>query len=388
MRSTVYLLTLLATCATAHAQDGLTGRPILPSERRRALETRTNSNSNTPKTTRRNTPSSTPANAPKSGRHLSLLGHLKNSRGENSSSGDEVRIGRASPQEIAFSNAVKELEKRLKEGKELILREKSKHVLALQMLLEKLGMINKKNAKYDWRTRAALRGYQRKNGLPITGRLDSKTLDSLKKKSGFKPLPEPKPEPQPEAIDPSKSRPIPSSTPSDPIRPEASQPIPEPTSPSPAPVASNPAPAPVASTPAPAPKPPAPKPSYKTPTQGGKSLAAAAARVARRRNTVGRCYAGVAEAVDSAIGRFLWGMSAYMAADQLAKHPKFKEIKVAAKDLKTLPPGAIVVWRKTGRSPHGHISVALGDGREASDHIGNQMTSLRGDTGVRVFIVK
>ncbi|MCA9552485.1 MAG: single-stranded DNA-binding protein [Myxococcales bacterium] len=46
----------------------------------------------------------------------------------------------------------------------------------------------------------------------------------------------------------------------------------------------------------------------------------------------------------------------------------------------------IVVWGKTAASPHGHISVALGDGREASDHIQSQITSLRGATNYRVFI--
>jgi len=82
----------------------------------------------------------------------------------------------------------------------------------------------------------------------------------------------------------------------------------------------------------------------------------------------------------------LHGASAYMAADQLARSAKFREVQVPSRELGKLPAGAIVVWGKTGRSPHGHISVALGDGREASDHIARQKTSLRGYTNARVFL--
>ncbi len=124
----------------------------------------------------------------------------------------------------------------------------------------------------------------------------------------------------------------------------------------------------------------------------GAKLASAAQEVATRRNTVGKCYAGVAEAVDKAYGGkvSLTGLSAYMAAEQLARSSEFKEIKVS--DLRSLPAGAIVVWRKADRSPHGHISVALGGGKEASDHVAPQMTNYRGDTlqagGARVFVPK
>jgi hypothetical protein len=123
-------------------------------------------------------------------------------------------------------------------------------------------------------------------------------------------------------------------------------------------------------------------------TSAGRALAAEASRIATMRNTTGRCYAGVADAVDAKVGRFLWGMSAYMAADQLAARPEFKEVNVSAQELSKLPAGAIVVWGKTDASPDGHISIALGDGREASDHIDTQRTHLRGFTNFRVFIPK
>ena len=97
-------------------------------------------------------------------------------------------------------------------------------------------------------------------------------------------------------------------------------------------------------------------------TSNGNRLAAKAKSIAQSRNTVGKCYGAVADAVDSVSGRFLYGSSAYMAADQLKNSGKYTEHSVAASQLPSLPAGAIVVWRKTAASPHGHISVALGNG--------------------------
>lgn len=121
----------------------------------------------------------------------------------------------------------------------------------------------------------------------------------------------------------------------------------------------------------------------------GQRLGDAAERNATDRNTVGWCYTGVADAIDEAIpGVGLYGMSAYMAADQLAKSAQFDEVTRSAAELSSLPRGAVVVWGKTAASPDGHISIALGDGREASDHVEAQMTSLRGHTNFRVFLPK
>lgn len=121
-------------------------------------------------------------------------------------------------------------------------------------------------------------------------------------------------------------------------------------------------------------------------TPAGQRLAAAARDVANSMNSTGWCYRGVAQAVARATGVQLTGGSAYMAADQLARSDRFREVQVAPDQLRDLPAGAVVVWGRTDASPHGHISVALGDGREASDHIQNQMTSLRGATNYRVFV--
>lgn len=143
------------------------------------------------------------------------------------------------------------------------------------------------------------------------------------------------------------------------------------------------------STDKPTPKPTKPAEASAQPRAGydpvlGRSLARRASSGAP--GTVGRCYEFVANAVDDVIGPFLTGGHAYMAASQFAARPNlFTEI--SAGGLSSLPAGAIVVWSK-GTSRSGHISVALGDGREASDHVTSQMTRHYGGGGARVFLPK
>ena len=115
----------------------------------------------------------------------------------------------------------------------------------------------------------------------------------------------------------------------------------------------------------------------------GKKLAVDAERNAN--GPGGYCFKWVSQALRRH-GVQTSGASAYMAADQLAKNDKFKEVRVSPKDFKKLPPGAVVVWNKGPGHPHGHISIALGDGREASDKIRNQITNY--GTSARVFIPK
>ena len=114
-----------------------------------------------------------------------------------------------------------------------------------------------------------------------------------------------------------------------------------------------------------------------------------AEEIARARDTVGHCYAAAADAIDISYGKFRTGSSAYEAIVQLRKRPEFKETVLYEKDydkLKYLPRGAIVVWSAGNGHPHGHISIALGDGREASDHIQQQITNY--GTIPHVFIPK
>lgn len=117
-----------------------------------------------------------------------------------------------------------------------------------------------------------------------------------------------------------------------------------------------------------------------------KELAAKAEKVAKNMGSTGRCLAGVRQALeDSGCGNTTRRMSAYQKAEDFANSDKYKEIKVgSASDLKNLPAGAIVVWNKKSGHPHGHISVALGDGREASDHIQKQITNY--GSSFRVFL--
>lgn len=144
----------------------------------------------------------------------------------------------------------------------------------------------------------------------------------------------------------------------------------------------------------PAPRPPAAPVAAPVParpaatTSTGRKLADTALREARSRGTTGWCYSAVAESIARATrGRVnLSGRSAYMAAPQLARSPLFDEINVRSRnDLAKLPAGSVVVWGK-GRSKHGHISVALGNGKEASDHITGQMTAHYGGGKPRVFV--
>lgn len=119
-------------------------------------------------------------------------------------------------------------------------------------------------------------------------------------------------------------------------------------------------------------------------TEFGRQVAAAGERMASSMNSRGWCAKGVRQALESIGINGIGAASAYMIADQLARHDKFKEVTVTRDQLKSLPAGAIVVWDKTGNNPHGHISIALGDGREASDHVQSQATTY-GDR-FRVFL--
>ena len=115
------------------------------------------------------------------------------------------------------------------------------------------------------------------------------------------------------------------------------------------------------------------------------------------RGTTGLCLAGVHESLMEAYGlnmKLPFG-SAYMATEyfrgnvegyeEIAQH--FQEVEVDESELSSLPPGAVVVWDKGGNASeagrkHGHISISLGDGRESSDHIQQQITGR----GVKFYV--
>ena len=104
--------------------------------------------------------------------------------------------------------------------------------------------------------------------------------------------------------------------------------------------------------------------------------------------TVGYCLRGVAKTLKKYFGsktELSHLGSAYMAANALRTDPElskhFKEVQVDRSELANLPAGAIVVWDKgapnasAAGKKHGHISIALGNGKESSDHIQKQMTN-------------
>lgn len=123
--------------------------------------------------------------------------------------------------------------------------------------------------------------------------------------------------------------------------------------------------------------------------KGGTPMGRELAQIAYKHATDGtgdgrHCYRNVADDL-AKVGINVSGESAYMAADQLARNSKVKEVKdVSSEDLKKLPPGAIVVWNRGGGHEHGHISIAMGDGREASDVMRQQITNY--GTSYRVFL--
>lgn len=115
-----------------------------------------------------------------------------------------------------------------------------------------------------------------------------------------------------------------------------------------------------------------------------------------RYTSQGQCYSGVADSLQS-VGVKVTGLSAYMAANQLARNSRFREVKLPATSLPKLPAGAVVVWdrspspslRQRGHGwEHGHISIADGKGREMSDYIDAQRTNYYVSNKFRVFLPK
>jgi LysM repeat protein len=105
-------------------------------------------------------------------------------------------------------------------------------------------------------------------------------------------------------------------------------------------------------------------------------LANVAQGVASRMNTRGWCARGVFDSLQAAGMAIPRSPSAYMAANTLARDPRFREVHLSDAQIRALPPGAIVVsaaYNSPG-NPHGHIAITLGNGREASDHIANIAT--------------
>ena len=116
-------------------------------------------------------------------------------------------------------------------------------------------------------------------------------------------------------------------------------------------------------------------------SEKGQALAKNALTV---RGTTGWCLAGVNDSLaeTDGFGQRLSFEGAYQAIDALQGKvagyenlaSQFEEVSVDRNELSSLPAGAIVVWDRDPNNQWGHISIALGDGRESSDHIATQMT--------------
>lgn len=120
-------------------------------------------------------------------------------------------------------------------------------------------------------------------------------------------------------------------------------------------------------------------------SENGNKLANIANQTAKDMSSMGWCLKGVNNSLEKMYGFRLSYDSAYKAADALAqKTDLFKETHVSKDDLSKLPAGAIVVWDKNEKHPYGHISIALGNGYEASDHIAQQYKNI--SDSYRVFV--
>lgn len=109
----------------------------------------------------------------------------------------------------------------------------------------------------------------------------------------------------------------------------------------------------------------------KSSSKFARTIVSSARAVASSMSSVGYCYRGVKRALRK-VGVELTGGQAFMAKRQLERQPNFRKVP-----MKNLQPGDILVHGKSRAHPHGHIAVYLGNGKEASDHIGRLVTGRR-----------
>ncbi|MEI7942976.1 MAG: hypothetical protein WCH76_07440 [Candidatus Riflemargulisbacteria bacterium] len=117
----------------------------------------------------------------------------------------------------------------------------------------------------------------------------------------------------------------------------------------------------------------------------GNQLADAALVVDRQMSGTGRCKKGVRLAFEAIGLDTIEGLSAYMAAPQLAKRTNdFAEVKVSREQLLQLPRGSVIVWNSSSGNEHGHIEISQGNGTATSDYTGN--INIRNPVSYRVFV--
>lgn len=120
----------------------------------------------------------------------------------------------------------------------------------------------------------------------------------------------------------------------------------------------------------------------------GEELAEIARTTGGAEGTTGWCLKGVNDTLEKAYGFRLSYNSAYQALGEMQNKEGFEDVTdkyTTDDDLRNLPAGAMVIWENGNGHQHGHISIALGNGQEASDHIQSQTTTRYG-TKFHVFM--
>ena len=117
----------------------------------------------------------------------------------------------------------------------------------------------------------------------------------------------------------------------------------------------------------------------------GERLARAAESNARIINTPGYALREVSKVLRD----FGFGLGNHHSCFQLVADLRatslLQEVQIQKARLTQLPPGAIIVWDKGPGLIHGHVSVSLGDGREASSTV---RTQLQLNANFWVFLAK
>lgn len=102
--------------------------------------------------------------------------------------------------------------------------------------------------------------------------------------------------------------------------------------------------------------------------------------------STGYCAKSVKESIArTGLGSYENG-HAYQCADILSNNPNFKEVKVSADDIDKLPAGCVVVYPQGDSgysSQYGHIEIALGNGKAASDFVNK---NVKESANARVFV--
>ena len=120
-------------------------------------------------------------------------------------------------------------------------------------------------------------------------------------------------------------------------------------------------------------------------SQLGERLALAAEQNARAVNTPGWALREVTKVLRHFHFRLGQHHNCFQVVGDLRQIAWVQEVQIQRAQLPMLPPGTIVIWDKAPELPQGHISIALGEGWEASSTL-NEQQNL--NSNLWVFIPK